>query len=148
MKLTLLEAIRQFWQLVGSEVSDLELTDLIHERGELVDHGFKFLRLSNDFALFSVPEQDPNKCRGETTWLSPEKEKTARTIAGKYHLEIYEPPDDAGLFRIHRNRHHFDFTCPLGPVVIAHPQYLKVRLSRKPLYLEQDLLSELASLYA
>jgi hypothetical protein len=147
---SLIETIRRARESVGAELSDYELTDLVHARGELAEDGFTFLRVSKGFALFSVPRQNASKWYGQNVWLSPEKEKQAREIAKRYGLKICEPPDH-NILSV-PDHHHFDFYRDEGKtfqrtVVIAHPEFLKIRVTSQPLPLEHHLLGDLASLY-
>ena len=92
----------------------------------------------------------------EENWIAPEKEATAKAIAEKCGLSLYEPPDEIFVFRSPESdsskvHHHLEMGSGSETIVIAHPRYLKIRLfeieTKKPLLLPGDLLERLAALY-
>ncbi len=81
------------------------------------------------------PEQDLTSWYPEKAWIAPEKEETAKAIAAKYQLSLYAPVDMATgvwLPAPPTTSHHLELTYLWGTVLVAHPQYLKVRALGKP----------------
>lgn len=160
----LLDSINAIWASVGDGLNEDELTRLLQRKALPVEAGFVFLSLSHEFLTLSVPPQDFAKWYPEQGWITAEKEKIARAIAEKYGLSVYEPVDvftnywqsQADLSAAH---HHLEFSDRWQTVIIAHPHYLKVRLSGEssahryvgephcPLTFESNLLTDLSALY-
>ena len=146
----LFERIRGMKDDLGREVNEDILTDLIRTEGELSEHGFRFLRVSDGFAVFDVPKQNKKNWYREKGWPSAEKEKIVKEIARKYDLRIYEPPDAetvSGEFH-----HHFELCCDrdminIDTIIFAHPRYLKVLIPPRPIIPERALLEDLSLLY-
>jgi hypothetical protein len=145
-KTKVLMIIRRTMNDVGSSLKEDALSDLIHLQGEGIEHGFRFLRLSDGFAVFGTPRQDRSKWYRRKGWLCPDKEATAASIASKYNLEISEPPD-VDLGREDEMHHHCEFYRDGQTMVVAHPSYLKVRISQRPSLPEETLLEDLSALY-
>ena len=143
---SLLQRIREIRKSVGTSVNDAELTALIKVSGDVIESGFRFLTFYNNFALFDVPKQDMSKWYREDGWLSEEKEEILGVIAGRLGLEILEPPDfpKSDLSITH---HHFELHSGTRKVITVHPKFLKILIPDYLIIPEQDLLSQLFSLY-
>ncbi len=132
----MLEKILAIRSSVGEGLSDDELTRLLRTT-LLSEAGFGFLSYSNGLVTLTVPEQDLKSWYAEQGWITPEKEKAARALAEKYELSLYEPVDRSASF-LHPSsgpevvRHHIELVDRRQAVIVAHPQYLKVRLLGKP----------------
>jgi hypothetical protein len=151
----LLDCIRSMRVSVGDEITDEEFTRLFRHTEPAVEAGFSFLSYCNRFALFSVPQQDFADWYPEHGWISPEKEKIARTIAEKYEFTVCEPPDLKDPCKDAPNpHHHLQMSDRQETMVVIHPQFLKVRLfalagrAQKPLHRKCELLQNLSALYA
>ena len=142
----LLQRIREIRKSVGTSVNDAELTALIKVSGDVLESGFRFLTFYDNYALFDVPKQDMSKWYREDGWLSEEKEEILGVIAGRLGLEILEPPDlpKSDLSVTH---HHFELQSGTQKVITVHPKFLKILIPDYPKIPEQDLLSQLFSLY-
>ena len=127
--------------------------------------GFKFLSFSDGVVTLSVPEQDLRNWYPENGWISPEKETIGKAIADKYALSLFEPVDAATSLGQDPNdrpdgHHHLQWGTQRQTIIVAHPQYLKVRLFGRssdyrytweglcPLTPGPDLLEDLSALYA
>jgi len=132
---------------VGTTVTDAELTALIKVTGDVLESGFRFLTFYSSFALFDVPKQDPSKWYREDGWLSEEKEEILRAIAGRLGLRVAEPPDCTKM-DLSNTHHHFELYSGIRNVITVHPKFLKILVPDIPIIPEQDLLSQLSSLYA
>lgn len=159
----MLEKILAIRSSVGDGLSDDELTRLLRTT-LLSEAGFGFLSFSNGVVTLTVPEQDLESWYPDQGWIAPEKEKTARVLAEKYELSLYEPVDKttsvlhppSGPEAVH---HHIELTNRWQAVIVAHPHYLKVRLLGKsphhrygweelsPLTLSPEILQDLSALY-
>ncbi len=157
--LHLLDVIWATREGIGEGLNDDGLTRLLLLSTELpTEAGFTFLSFSGGIVTLSVPNQDLAKWYPGKGLIAPEKEKTAKAIAKKYGLSVFEPPDVASFrylnpddFGVH---HHLELASRAETVVFAHPRYLKVRLDCKvsdgvikPLDLGPDLLQDLSALY-
>ena len=141
----ILAKVRDMQNEVGHGVRDDVLTDLIRADGPLSEHGFKFLRVSEDFVVFEVPRQEKEHWYRQKGWPTAEKERIVRRIAEKYHLKLHEPPDEYTVTG--ESHHHFELDLSEQRIIVAHPRYLKVRLSRWPLVAEESLFEDLSDLY-
>jgi len=156
----LLQTIREIQSRIGDGLNDSELNCLLQRMDLPAEAGFKFLSYSERVVTFSVPEQDPADWHPENGWIPAEKEGIARTIAEKHNLSLCEPPDvlypGNSLPNLH---HHLEMCAERETIVVAHPQYLKVRLfmamdtvrlsrgALRPVPLDLDMLHDLAALY-
>src|SRR5579883_954470 len=145
----------------GLGLTDEEFTRFVRERNLPVECGFSFLCYCNGYVTLSVPQpQKESDWSDENGRLTHAKENTARAIAQKHSLVLFEPPDLAPCWcHLPNPHHHVQLHNRQGPVIIAHPQYAKVRLieptgqtrlgsvSQRAVALGPDLLSELAELY-
>jgi len=155
----LLEAIGAIWDSVGEGLNDNEFTRLLQQLALPTEAGFDFLSFSDGMVMLSVPRQESANWYPEQGWISPEKEKIAQMIARKYDLTLVEPPDVTSACQTANTRHHLEFNGLWDTAIVAHPQYLKVRLigtvsgSRLargawgPLGLARGLLKDLSALY-
>ena len=160
--LHLLDFIRATRESVGEGLNDDELTRLLLLSTELpTEAGFKFLSFSGGVVTLSVPQQDLARWYLDGGWIAPEKVKTAKAIAQRYELSLFEPPDLVSLRYLdpHSVHHHLELATRQETVVVAHPKYLKVRVcravadgvftmqARKQLALGPELLPDLSALY-
>ena len=145
MGLNILARVREMQNEIGHGVRDDVLTDLIRAEGPLAEHGFTFLRISEGFVLFVVPKQKKEHWYRQKGWPAAEKETIVRRIAAKYHLELHEPPDEYTVSG--ECHHHFELDLSEQRIIVAHPRYLKVRLSRWALVEEGSLFEDLSDLY-
>src|SRR5258708_10539442 len=156
----LLDTIRTIRAEVGDGLNDDEFTRLLQSMELPTEAGFAFLSYCDWFVTLSVPLQPLANWYPEKGWLMPAKERIARTIAEKYRLSLCEPPDmHSPWFGSPNPHHHLQLSFQQEPVLVIHPQYLKIRLfvatsptqsariSHKPLLLGPDLLQDLSKLY-
>ena len=146
MNESILQRIREIRRSVGTSVNDIELTELIKVKGDVLESGFRFLTINNNFALFDVPNQDTSFWYKEDGWVSEEKEQTLDKIAEQLGLDIVEPPDypKLDMSQIH---HHFELFSDKQKVMTIHPKFLKILVPDYPIISEQNLLIQLYSLY-
>lgn len=160
----LLDAIRATRENVGDVLNDDELTRLLRQTGLPTEAGFAFLSFSDGFVTMTVPQQDPANWYPEKGWIVAAKEKIARAIAERYELSLWEPPDIASGFLFPHSEsqsihHHLQLSNRSETVIVAHPNYLKVRMfgmwsgsrsvsgAKGLLLLGPDFLQDLAALY-
>jgi len=160
----LLETILAVRSRVGEGLSDDELTLLLRST-LLTEAAFSFLSFSRGLVTLTVPEQDPTIWYPEQGWIAPEKEMTARAIAEKYELSFYEPVDRVTSYWLPATvpelaHHHIQMNDRFQTVIVAHPQYLKVRVLGRsaryrydwealcPVHLGPEILRDLSALYA
>ena len=146
MSKSLLQTIRALRESIGTSVNDAELTALIKVNGNIIESGFRFLTFYNNYTLFDVPKQDISKWYKENKWLSEEKEQILGLIAGRLGLRIVEPPDYPKM-DLSDTHHHFELHSGTQKVIIVHPKFLKILVTDYPVFPEQDILSQLSSLY-
>jgi len=113
----------------------------------------------------TVPEQDLTSWYPEQGWIALAKENVARTIAEKYELSLYEPFDKAtNVWHPPKApevaHHHVEMSDGWQTVIVAHPQYLKVRVLGRngrfrydrealcPVALGPEILPDLSALYS
>jgi transposase InsO family protein len=145
MEIDVLARIREFRDEVGTDVSEDIITDLIRQEGELSSSGFRFLRLSEGFAVFTVPRQQMENWYRQRGWPAPSKENIVRRVAEKYGLELNEPPDQNTL--VGECHHHFEMWHLQKMLIVAHPRYLKIRVGKSAVRLESGVMDDLAALY-
>lgn len=160
----LLDTIKAVRVTVGDGLNDDELTRLLRQTTLLNEAGFGFLSFSKGFVTLSVPQQDRATWYPKDGWIVPEKERLATAIAEKHGLLLSEPPDEPSNCRYpspdgSKGHHHLELSNRWEAIVIAHPNYLKVRLfgatpqgryvagAKEPLPLAPDLLQDLSALY-
>ena len=156
----ILQTIREVQAQIGDGLNETELTCLLQCMDLPAEAGFTFLSYSNRVVTFRVPEQDPADWHPAKGWLPSEKESAAKRIAEKHGLSLCEPPDV--LYpetSLPNYRHHLEFCADRETIVVAHAQYLKIRLfmatdtvrlargALRPVPLDADLLEDLAALY-
>jgi len=120
-------------RLGAGDLNDAEFTQLLHRENLPAEAEFEFLSFGGEFVTFSVPKQDAQVWYPGTAWISPVKEEIAERLAAKYGLRLYEPINSVPvcLFPLKPGiaiHHHVELHFPQGPVIMAHPQYLKIRL--------------------
>jgi hypothetical protein len=160
----LLETVRALQASVGDDLDDNEVTRLLRESALPTEAGFRFLSFSDCFVTLTVPRQELVNWYREKGWIVPKKEGIARAIEKKYELSLLEPPDvnSSALYPRPDSpgpHHHLELSNRRETVVVAHPQYLKIRLfsrpsgflhtpgARIPLLLSPELLQDLSFLY-
>jgi hypothetical protein len=160
----LLDTIRSIRESVGDGLNDDEFTCLLQQSTLSTEAGFRFLSYFEGFVTLSVPRQDLMSWYPENGWIAAAKEKMAREIAEKYELSLNEPPDLNFNYIIPRPdspklHHHLELSNRRETVIVAHPQYLKIRLfgsmppalcartMKRPLLLGPELLQDLSALY-
>jgi hypothetical protein len=156
----LLDRIRAIRAEVATEIKDEEFTQLLEKSHLSAEAGFTFVSYGDRFVMLSVPEQDTVNWYPEKGWIVPAKVEIGRAIAAKYGLSLYEPPDvEYSPYFRPELLHHLELSSRKETIVIAHPQYLKIRLiaeatlpfSTVPVYqpfsLGPHLLQDLAALY-
>ncbi len=149
MEIDVLAKVRGLQNEIGEGVDEAVLTDLLRAEGGLDAHGFRFLRISRGFAVFEVPKQNERNWYREGGWPAVAKERIGRRIAAKHHLEVHEPPDlDTALVYGEYRRHCIVLDNSQDILVVAHPRYLKIRISRQQAILGPTLMEDLHFLYA
>ena len=153
----LLETLKNFRAATGDGLDDEEFTFFMLERQKDLpaESGFRFLCFHEGCATLSVPRQDAESWRAAGRWMSLNKEAIAVRLAEKYGFMLSEPPD-ATLTLIVPNgfavRHHLEFSNRKETIIVAHPEYLKIRLYASDNGLifprAKGLLQDLAELYA
>jgi len=160
----LLETVRALQASVRDDLDDNEVTRLLRESALPTEAGFRFLSFSDCFVTLTVPRRELVNWYREKGWIVPKKEGIARAIAKKYELSLLEPPDvnSSALYPRPDSpgpHHHLELSNGRETVVVAHPQYLKIRLfsrpsgflhtpgARIPLLLSPELLRDLSFLY-
>ena len=146
MNTSILQKIREIRKSVGTSINEIELTELIKVEGDIVESGFRFLTIYNNFAMFDVLAQEISLWYKEDGWVSEEKERILDKIAETLGLKIVEPPDypKLDLTIIH---HHFELFFEKHKVITIHPKFLKILVPDHPIIPEQNLLEQLSSLY-
>lgn len=147
MSESLLQRIREIRESVGTTVNDAELTALITASGDVVESGFRFLTFHGGCALFDVPKQDTSTWYREDGWLSVAKEEILGAIIRRLGLRMAEPPDCTKM-NFASTHHHFELYAGVRKVITIHPRFVKILMPDIPVVAEQDLLSQLSSLYA
>ncbi len=141
----ILARIRELNRELGEGINEDIVSDLIQWEGASCEHGFAFLRISEGFAVFSVPSQNHANWYGKVGRLAVERKEIARKIAKKYHLHLYEPPAGGGYIR--ECHHHFELMHEDQTLIVAHPRYVKIRITGRPVIQERNLLENLSALY-
>ncbi len=160
----LLDTIRATREHVGDGLNDHELTRLLRQTALPTEAGFAFLSICSGIVTLSVPHQDLANWYPEQGWIVAEKESLATAIAEKYGLLLGEPPDEPSSARFPRSdavniHHHLELRNRWDAIIVAHPNYLKVRMfgaspecryvwdAKKPVLLAPDVLHDLSALY-
>ena len=132
----LLESIKAIRTSIGDGLNDDEFTRFLQKASLPNEAGFGFLSYCTGFVALSVPPQETAKWYREKGWIATEKAQLARTIADKYGLSLYEPPDCvAGPRGTHGDTsphgcHHLEMSFNRETIIVIHPHYLKIRLFR------------------
>jgi hypothetical protein len=150
----LLETVKYNRAMTGDALEDDEFSFLMLQKHLPTEADFEFLCFRKGCVTLSVPLQDDACWHPAHGWISPEKEKVAALLAKKYKLMLSEPPD-AGLRSLvpcgMAIRHHIQLWNRKETIVIAHPEFLKVRLYASDTGLVfppvPGLLKDLAALY-
>lgn len=145
MELDILARVRKLSDEIGRGVEEDVLTDLIRAEGALSEYVFTFLRVSGGFAVFQVPKQNKEKWYRQKGWPASAKEQIIRKLAEKYHLEVHEPPDEYTVSG--ECHHHFELAHAQEKLIVAHPRYLKIHISKWPVIPEGTLMEDLSALY-
>lgn len=127
----LLESVKEIRARVGESLDDEEFTFFLRQMHLPEESGFRFLCFHDGFVTLSVPHQDDESWRPRNKWISTEKEKIATGLAKKYKLLLSEPPDAALRWIVPCDvtiRHHIHFSNRRETIIIAHPEFLKIRL--------------------
>ena len=156
----MLDSIRSIQSGIGDGLNDAELTCLLQKSALPMEAGFGFLSYSDRCVTFSVPKQEMAKWYPQQGWIMETKERIAREIAEKHDLSLCEPPDTLYPWHDMPNpHHHLEMSNGRETVVVAHSQYLKIRLflaadpvrnlrcAQRPAVLSPDLLEDLSALY-
>lgn len=153
-KLDLLETVRRLKASLGDGLNEAEFNRFLQARNLPLEEGFGFLCFCDGCVTLSVPAQDENSWHPQAGWVGRSKEKTAEEFAEKHGLVLSEPPDvpatcyTRGAPEAH---HHLRFSNRQETVVIAHPNYLKVRLfagrNHVAVPWSPGILRELSALY-
>jgi hypothetical protein len=156
----LLDVITAVREKVGDGLNDDEFTWLLQKAELPIESGFAFLSYCGGFVTLSVPPQELANWYPEKGWVMAAKEQAAMTVAQKYGLSLYKPPDAKFPWHDSTNpHHHFELSNQSEIVIVIHPQYVKVRLfaaagtsgsariTQMPLLLGPDLLKDLSTLY-
>jgi hypothetical protein len=156
----LLNFIQALREEAGDELSEEGFVRLLKKTELPTESGFAFVSYCDRFVTLSVPQQDPENWYPAKGWILPAKVKIAKAIGDKYGLSLYEPPDVAyPPFDKPNHHHHMELGNRNETIIIAHPQFLKIRLfpatnffcSTVPAYppfpLGPHLLQDLSGLY-
>jgi len=175
---SLLETIRRIRARAGSALADVELTSFLQRWDLPAEEGFTFLCFHDGCVTLAVPAQyqpsritkacefvsgsvvlaappqDKTSRRPRSAWITPAREKIATELARKHGLFVCEPPDappafvPTGAWETH---HHLQLWNRKETIVIAYPEFLKIRLyatgTNLDLHLSPDLLKDLSALY-
>lgn len=146
----------------GDGLNDTEFTMFLQQRVLPSEAGFSFVCFSEGVVTLSVPPQDLKTWYPATGWIRSEKEQIGKSIAKKYSISLCEPPDHTPQYVLPSDstgiHHHLEMTMDGDTIVVAHPQYLKVRLFRSggraryawaqhAVSLRPELLRDLSALY-
>lgn len=150
----LLESIKYIREIVGDGLQDEEFNAFVTQKKLRPEAGFGFLCFHNGCVTFSVPRQDDRAWHPVTGWICHRKEELAEGFGKKHKLSVSEPPDTSLLFQLPNNawmHHHFRFYDRRETIVIAHPEFLKIRLydsdKQLPLPRKPGFLADLSALY-
>lgn len=150
----LLETVKCNRTMTGDALEDDEFSFLMLQKRLPTEADFKFLCFHKGCVTLSVPLQDDACWHPGKGWISPEKEQVAVQLAKKYKLMLSEPPDAALRSLVPYGmavRHHLQFWNRKETIVVAHPEFLKVRLYASETGLVfppvPGLLKDLAALY-
>ena len=150
----LLETVKGYRADAGDGLTDEEFTFFLQRKHLPAEAGFSFVCFHNACVTLAVPPQQDKAWHPGAGWISPAKEKIAASIAQRHRFMLSEPPDAALKFLVPEGwaiRHHLEFSNRRETLIIAHPEFLKIRLyaSNKSLVFPPSpgLLEELAALY-
>jgi len=175
---SLLETIRRIRARARDALGEDELTFFLQRWDLPEEEGFAFLcfrdgcvtlavptqyqtsritkacEFASGSVIFSAPAQDKTSRHPRSEWITPAREKIAAELARKHGLFVCEPPDappafvPSGAWETH---HHLRLSNRKETIVIAYPEFLKIRLyatgKNLDLHHAPDLLKDLSALY-
>ena len=151
---SLLATVRCIKSRMGDALGDEEFTFFLLKQDLPTQEGFKFLCFHDRCITLEVPAQDASSWHQGSEWISREKENIATELARRHGLFLSEPPDASAAFVTSdpcAPGHHLQFWNRLETIIVAHPEFLKIRLyatgKNLPLRLDPDLLKDLSALY-
>ena len=151
---SLLETIRRIRARAGDALADDELTFFLQRWDLPEEEGFTFLCFHDGCVTLAVPAQDQSTRHPRSTWITPARERIAAELARKHGLFVCEPPDAPPAFvasSAWETNHHLRLSNRKETIVIAYPEFLKIRLyatgRHLDLHLPPDLLKDLSALY-
>jgi len=149
----LLEIIRTIRARVGDGLEDEEFAFFLQRRNLPEDSGFTFMCYHDGCVTLAVPPQDGTSWQ-QSGWIAPAKEIIGVELAQKHGLILSAPPDapptfiSSGAWEYH---HHLRLSNRKETLIIAHPEFLKIRLydtgTNLDIPLAPELLKELSALY-
>jgi hypothetical protein len=150
----LLETIRRIRARAADALTDYELTCFLQRWDLPAEEGFTFLCFHDGCVTLAVPAQDQTSRPPRSAWITPAKERIAAALARKHGLFVSEPPDappaflSVGAWETH---HHLRLSNRKETIIIAYPEFLKIRLyatgTNLDLHLAPELLKDLSALY-
>jgi hypothetical protein len=175
---SLLATIRRIRARAGDALADDDLTSFLQRWNLPAEEGFTFLCFHDGCVTLAVPAQYQvsrltkscefvsgsvtlaSSARYETSrhprsaWITPARERIATELARKHGLFVCEPPDAPPAFvpsGAWETNHHLRLSNRKETIVIAYPEFLKIRLyatgKNLDLNLAPDLLKDLSALY-
>jgi hypothetical protein len=175
---SLLETIRRIRARAGDALEEDELTFFLQRWDLPAEAGFTFLcfhdgcvtlavpapdqpsritkaiEFQSGSVVLAVPAQNNTPRQPRSAWITPAKEKIATAIARKHGLFVCEPPDSPPAFfpsEAWETHHHLRLSNRKETMVIAYPEFLKIRLyatgTNLDLHLAPDFLKDLSALY-
>jgi hypothetical protein len=175
---SLLETIRRIRARAGDALADDELTFFLQRWDLPEEEGFTFLCFRDGCVTLAVPAQyqtsrmtkacefvsadvvlaaaapDPSPRHPRYAWITPARERIAAELARKHGLFVCEPPDAPPAFvptAAWEINHHLRLSNRKETIIIAYPEFLKIRLyatgKNLDLHLAPDLLKDLSALY-
>jgi hypothetical protein len=150
---SLLELIRGIRARAGDGLEDEEFAFFLQGRNLPEDSGFTFMCFHDGCVTLAVPPQDGISW-DQSGWIAPAKEIIGVELAQKHGLILSAPPDappalvSSGAWEYH---HHLRLSNRKETLIIAHPEFLKIRLYDTRMNLDiplaPELLKELSALY-
>ncbi|HXP61090.1 MAG TPA: hypothetical protein VN829_11395 [Dongiaceae bacterium] len=151
---SLLETIRRIRARARDALGEEELTFFLQRWDLPEEEGFTFLCFHDGCVTLAVPVQNETSRHPRSAWITPARERIATALARKHGLFICEPPDappafvPSGAWETH---HNLQLSNRKQTMVIAYPEFLKIRLyaegTNLDLHLAPDLLKDLSALY-
>jgi hypothetical protein len=151
---SLLEAIRRIRARAGDALAGDEFTFFLQRWNLPAEEGFTFLCFHDGCVTLAVPAQDQTSRHPRSAWITPARERIAAELARKHGLFVSEPPDAPPAFvpsGAWDTNHHLRLSNRKETIIIAYPEFLKIRLyatgTNLDLHLAPDLLKDLSALY-